>query len=133
MESSLRSYKHIANHVPHRCETTLNNRNIHVRLKGSTPLSNVGSYNPSPPLGARCPSQHTSGQGVALIPNCHILVRLHCSTILLVLGHALTILFLRTYTRTSQWITHHGIALVRTRLTSEFLQNPKPMSSQKVT
>ncbi|KAM1923635.1 hypothetical protein ACFX15_021515 [Malus domestica] len=29
--------------------------------------------------------------------------------------------------RTSQWVTHHGNALARTRLTSEFLRNPKPL------
>ncbi|RXI04684.1 hypothetical protein DVH24_038958 [Malus domestica] len=36
--------------------------------------------------------------------------RLHRSTILsaLGLGHALTVLFLRTHTRTSQWVTHDG-------------------------
>ncbi|RXH70448.1 hypothetical protein DVH24_007704, partial [Malus domestica] len=45
--------------------------------------------------------------------------------------HALMVLFLGTHTRTSQWVTHHGNALARTRLTLEFLQNPKPVSSQK--
>ncbi|KAM1787603.1 hypothetical protein ACFX11_037979 [Malus domestica] len=40
-------------------------------------------------------------------------------------------LFLRTHTRTSQWVIHHGIALAQTRLTSEFRWNPKPVSSQK--
>ncbi|RXH91140.1 hypothetical protein DVH24_020163 [Malus domestica] len=79
---------------------------------------------------------------LALIPNCHIparapttsRARLHRSTILSALGpnHGLTVLFLGTHTRTSQWVTHHGIALTRTRLTSEFLRNPKPVSSQKV-
>ncbi|RXH70776.1 hypothetical protein DVH24_013522 [Malus domestica] len=33
--------------------------NIHIRLRGSTPLGDVGCYNP-PPLGARRPHQHTS-------------------------------------------------------------------------
>ncbi|CAN6566896.1 unnamed protein product [Malus baccata var. baccata] len=42
--------------------------NIHLRI---TPLGDVGCYNP-PPLGARRPRRHTSGQGLALIPNCHI-------------------------------------------------------------
>ncbi|XP_070665992.1 uncharacterized protein [Malus domestica] len=39
----------------------------------------------------------------------------HRSIILSALGpdHALTVLFLGTHTRTSQWITHHGSALVR--------------------
>ncbi|RXH96497.1 hypothetical protein DVH24_009001 [Malus domestica] len=61
---------------------------------------------------------------------CHIpaRTRLHHSTILSALGpdHTLTVLFLGIHTRTSQWVTHHGIALARTRLTSEFRQNPKP-------
>ena len=77
----------------------------------------------STPSGARRPRRHTSGQGLALIPNCHIparapttsQARLHRSTILSALGpdHALTVLFLGTHTRTSQWVTHHGIALAR--------------------
>ena len=60
---------------------------------------------------------------LALVPNCHIAARapttsrarLRCSTILSPLGpdHALTVLFLGTHTRTSQWVTHHGIALAR--------------------
>ena len=45
--------------------------NIHIRI---TPLGDVGSHNP-PPLGARRPRRHTSGQGLALIPNCHIPAR----------------------------------------------------------
>ncbi|CAN6695954.1 unnamed protein product [Malus baccata var. baccata] len=67
----------------------------------------------STPLGARRPRRHTSDQGLALIPNCHIparapttsRVRLHRSTILSALGsyHALKILFLGTHTRHSQW------------------------------
>ncbi|RXH85982.1 hypothetical protein DVH24_017035 [Malus domestica] len=81
------------------------------------------------------------GSGLALIPNCHISAqapttsraRLYRSTILSALGpdHALTILFLGTHTRTSLWVTHLGITLGQTRLTSKFLWNPKPMSSQK--
>ncbi|RXI01548.1 hypothetical protein DVH24_014897 [Malus domestica] len=57
--------------------------------------------------------------------------RLHYSMILSVLGpdHALMVLFLRTHTITSQWVTHHGMALVRTRLTLEFRWNLKPVSS----
>jgi len=114
--------------------------NIHIMLTRSTLLSDVGCYNP-PLLGARRPRRHTFGHGLVLIPNCHILTwaptisraRLHCSTILSALGpdHALTFLFLGTHTRTSQWITHHEIALVQTSLTSEFRWNPKPVSSQK--
>ena len=52
--------------------------NIHLRLTGSTPLGDVGSYN-----------------------------------------------------RTSHWVTHLGNALTHSRLTSEFLRNPKPVSSHK--
>ena len=39
----------------------------------------------------------------------------HRSTILSTLGpdYALTVLFLGTHTRTSQWVTHHGSALAR--------------------
>ena len=39
----------------------------------------------------------------------------HRSTILSALGpdYALTVLFLGTHTRTSQWVTHHGSALAR--------------------
>ncbi|CAN6687620.1 unnamed protein product [Malus baccata var. baccata] len=33
--------------------------NIHIRLAGSSLLSDVGSYNP-PLLGARCPRRHTA-------------------------------------------------------------------------
>ena len=114
--------------------------NIHIRLTGSTPLGDVGSYK-STCLGARRPRRHTSGQRLALIPNCHIPAQapttsragLRRSTILSALGpgHALTVLFLGTHMRTSQWVTHHGIALARTRLTLEVLQNSKPVSSQK--
>ncbi|RXI04128.1 hypothetical protein DVH24_038402 [Malus domestica] len=59
--------------------------------------------------------------------------RLCRSKILSVLGpgHTLTVLFLGTHTRTSQWVTHPGNALVRICLTSEFRWNPKPVSSQK--
>ena len=64
--------------------------NIHIRI---TPLDDVGSHNP-PSLGARRPRRHTSGQGLALIPICHIparapttsRARLHLSTILSALG-----------------------------------------------
>ncbi|RXH98642.1 hypothetical protein DVH24_010967, partial [Malus domestica] len=66
---------------------------------------------------ARHPRRHTSGQGLTLIPNCHI--------------SALTVLFLRTHMRTFQWVIHHRIALARTCLTLEFRWNPKPVSSQK--
>ncbi|KAM2657000.1 hypothetical protein EV1_012422 [Malus domestica] len=64
--------------------------NIHLRI---TPLGDVGRYNP-PPLGARRPRRHTSGQGLALIPFVtsrpgvnHISGQLHhYSTILSALG-----------------------------------------------
>ncbi|CAN6586417.1 unnamed protein product [Malus baccata var. baccata] len=68
--------------------------------------------------------------------NCHIPARPSphpgLDSILSALGpdHALMVLFLGTHTRTSQWVTHPGIALARTRLTSEFQWNPKPVSSQ---
>ncbi|KAM1472316.1 hypothetical protein ACFXTO_043108 [Malus domestica] len=76
--------------------------NIHLRI---TPLGDVGCYNP-PPLGARCPRQHTFGQGLVLIPHCHIPARTgplprldsaiarYCP---LWAYHSLTILFLRTH------------------------------------
>ncbi|RXH92106.1 hypothetical protein DVH24_021129, partial [Malus domestica] len=59
--------------------------------------------------------------------------RLRSSMILSGFGpsHALTVLFLETQTRTSQWVIHPRISLTRTHLTSEFQWNPKPMSSQK--
>ena len=90
----------------------------------------------STPLGARRLRRHTSGQRLALKPNCHIptqappqpgldsAVARYCP--LWAPGQALTVLFLGTHTRTSQWVTHHGIALARTRLTLEFQWNPKP-------
>ncbi|KAM1017350.1 hypothetical protein ACFX13_047678 [Malus domestica] len=48
-------------------------------------------------------------------------------TILSTLGpdHALTVLFMGTHTRISQWVTHHRIALARTWLTLKFRWNPK--------
>ena len=66
---------------------------VHIRHRGSTPLDDVGSNN-RPPLGARRPRRDTSDQGLALIPNCHILARatttswarLRRSTILSALG-----------------------------------------------
>ena len=92
---------------------------VHIRHRGSTPLDNVGSNNP-PPLGAGRPRRHTSDQGLAMIPNCHIparatttsRARLRRNTILFALGpdHALTVLFLGTHaSRTSQWVTHLGM------------------------
>ncbi|KAM1556858.1 hypothetical protein ACFX10_040344 [Malus domestica] len=85
--------------------------NIHIRFTGSTPLGDVGSYNP-PPLEARRPLRHTSGQGLTMIPNCHTPARapttfraqLHRNTILSTLSpyYALTVLFLGTHTKTSQ-------------------------------
>ncbi|RXH86387.1 hypothetical protein DVH24_017440 [Malus domestica] len=46
------------------------------------------------------------------------LARLYRSTILSILepDHALMVLFLRTHTRTSQWVTHLGIALAANSL-----------------
>ncbi|RXH85627.1 hypothetical protein DVH24_009448 [Malus domestica] len=51
----------------------------------------------------------------------------HCSTILSILGpnYALTVLFLGTHTRTSQWVTHHGIALARYSLNIGVLMEPE--------
>ncbi|RXI03037.1 hypothetical protein DVH24_003115 [Malus domestica] len=45
----------------------------------------------------------------------------------LVLGpdHSLTVLFLGTHTRTSWWVTHHGIALARYSLNFEVPMEPK--------
>ena len=93
--------------------------NIYIRLTGSIPLGDVGSCN-----------------------NCHIPARapttsqaqLHRSMILSALGpdHTLTVLFLGTYaSKTSQWVTLPGNALAHSCLTSEFLRNPRPVSSQK--
>ncbi|KAM1911879.1 hypothetical protein ACFX14_000001 [Malus domestica] len=45
--------------------------------------------------------------------------------------HTVTVLFLGTHMRTSQWVTRPRNALTQTRLTSEFLWNSKPVSSQK--
>ncbi|RXH74022.1 hypothetical protein DVH24_016844 [Malus domestica] len=47
-----------ANKLP-KCLVLGRNGNIHIRLRGSTPLGNVQCYNPHP-LGARCPRWHTS-------------------------------------------------------------------------
>ncbi|KAB2619736.1 hypothetical protein D8674_041250 [Pyrus ussuriensis x Pyrus communis] len=58
----------------------------------------------------------------------HILGPLHyLSTILFALGpnHALTILFLGTHTRTSQWVTHYGNALARYSLNFEVPMEPE--------
>ncbi|RXH88547.1 hypothetical protein DVH24_000146, partial [Malus domestica] len=51
----------------------------------------------------------------------------HHSTILSSLGpdYALTVLFLETHTRTSQWVTHHGIALARYSLNFGVPMEPK--------
>ncbi|RXH74548.1 hypothetical protein DVH24_029269 [Malus domestica] len=86
-------------------------KNIHIRHRGSTPLGDVRCYNPSP---LRGPTRHTLSLRLALIPNYHIparaltisWARLYRITILSTLGpdHAFTVLFLKTHTRTSQWI-----------------------------
>ncbi|KAM2757557.1 hypothetical protein PS2_019292 [Malus domestica] len=114
--------------------------NIHIRLIGSTPLGDVGCYNP-PPLRARRPRQHISGQGLALIPFVtsrprvhHIPSPLHHrSTILSALGpdYALTVLFLGTHTRTSQWVTHYEIALARYSLNFRVSIEPEACELQK--
>ncbi|RXI03750.1 hypothetical protein DVH24_038024 [Malus domestica] len=114
--------------------------NIHIRLIGSTPLGDVGCHNPTPLRGPTYLSAHfrpgigsdTKLSHPAQAPTTSR-ARLRHSTILSALGpdHALTVLFLRTHTRNSQWVTHLGIALMRTRLISEFRWNPKPVSSQK--
>ncbi|RXH92319.1 hypothetical protein DVH24_033215 [Malus domestica] len=51
----------------------------------------------------------------------------HHSTILFALGpdYALTVLFLGTHTRTSQWVTHHRIALARYSLNLGVPMEPK--------
>ena len=51
----------------------------------------------------------------------------HRSTILSALGpdYALTVLFLGTHTRTSQWVTHHGSALARYSLNFEVPTKPE--------
>ena len=105
--------------------------NIHIRI---TPLGDVGSHNP-PPLGARCPRRHTTArvrlwyQIVTSRPGVHHIPGSlhHRSTILSALGpdYALTVLFLGTHTRTSQWVTHHGIALVRYSLNFEVPTEPE--------
>ncbi|KAM1038134.1 hypothetical protein ACFX2C_032863 [Malus domestica] len=103
--------------------------NIHLR---TTLLCDVGCHNP-PPLGARRPRRHTSGQGLALIPFFtsrpgadHFPSPLyHHSMILSALGLLFPHGFVFGNSRaTSQWVTHPG-------LTSEFLWNPKSVSSQK--
>ena len=114
--------------------------NIHIRLTRSTPLGDVGSYNP-PHLGARHPRWHTSGQELAMIPNYHIPARTPTTsrarfcrnTILSALGpdHASRFCFWNSREQNFQWVTHHGNALAHSRLTLEFLRNPKPVSSQK--
>ncbi|RXH67900.1 hypothetical protein DVH24_028047 [Malus domestica] len=45
--------------------------------------------------------------------------------------YSFTDLFLRNQTKNSQWVTHPMIALNRTRLTSEFRWNLKPVSSKR--
>ncbi|RXH75266.1 hypothetical protein DVH24_029987 [Malus domestica] len=91
---------------------TIEGGHVHIRHITPSPLVNVGCYNP-PPLRARRPYRHTrttwqSGSNT-------------------ILSHP----SLDSVTRTSKWVTHLRIALVRTRLTSEFRWNPKPVSSQK--
>ena len=105
--------------------------NIHIRI---TPLGNVGSHNP-PPLEARRLRRHTTDmvrlwyQIVTSRPGVHHIPGPlhHRSTILSALGpdHALTVLFLGTHARTSQWVTHHGSALARYSLNFRVPTEPK--------
>ncbi|RXH76276.1 hypothetical protein DVH24_019164 [Malus domestica] len=55
------------------------------------------------------------------------------TTILSALGpdHVLTVLFLGIHTRTSQWVTHHGIALVRTQLNFGVPMEPEAIKLSK--
>ncbi|RXH88434.1 hypothetical protein DVH24_000033 [Malus domestica] len=57
----------------------------------------------------------------------------HRSTILSALGtdHALTVLFLGTHEQLPNGSPILGVLWPPSRLTSEFLRNPKPVSSQK--
>ncbi|CAN6687823.1 unnamed protein product [Malus baccata var. baccata] len=57
----------------------------------------------------------------------------HRSTILSALGpdHALTVLFLGTHEQLPSGSPILGVLWFPSRLTSEFLRNPKPVSSQK--
>ncbi|RXH72675.1 hypothetical protein DVH24_012359 [Malus domestica] len=57
----------------------------------------------------------------------------HRSTILSVLGpdHALTVLFMGTHEQLPSGSPMIGVLWSSSRLTSEFRQNPKPVSSQK--
>ncbi|CAN6697459.1 unnamed protein product [Malus baccata var. baccata] len=57
----------------------------------------------------------------------------HRSTILSALGldHALTVLFLGTHEQLPSGSPILGMLWPPSRLTSEFLRNPKPMSSEK--
>ncbi|KAM1340538.1 hypothetical protein ACFX2H_038912 [Malus domestica] len=57
----------------------------------------------------------------------------HRSTILSALGsdHALTVLFLGTHEQLPSGSPILGVLWPPSRLTSEFLRNPKPVSSQK--
>ncbi|KAM1204536.1 hypothetical protein COP1_005403 [Malus domestica] len=57
----------------------------------------------------------------------------HRSTILSTLSpdHALTVLFLGTHEQLPSRSSILGVLWPPTRLTSEFLRNPKPVSSQK--
>ncbi|RXH83928.1 hypothetical protein DVH24_013173 [Malus domestica] len=56
----------------------------------------------------------------------------HCSTILSALGldHAITVLFLGTHEQLLSGSPILGVLWPPSRLTSEFLRNPKPVSSQ---
>ena len=93
-------------------------RNRHIRI---TPLGDVGSHNP-PPLGDVLVGTPRPGLGsdtkLSHPDPGFTTSRARSTTVtrycpLLGLDYALTVLFLGTHTRTSQWVTHHGNALAR--------------------
>ncbi|RXH83385.1 hypothetical protein DVH24_005638, partial [Malus domestica] len=103
-------------------------------LRGRAPLGHRDLFSPTEYVSARSPA--VSGAfSVTSRPRAPTTfrARLHRSTILSALDpdHALTVLFMGTHTRTSQWVTHSEIVLARTCFTLEFQWNSKPMSSQK--
>ena len=105
---------------------------VYIRHITPSPLVDVGCHNPPHLRGTRRPRRHIcterySGSDTKLShPSLGSAVARYCS---LWAYHSLTILFLGTHTRTSQWVTHPRNVLAQTRLTSEFQWNPKPMSS----
>ncbi|KAM1736911.1 hypothetical protein ACFX12_015215 [Malus domestica] len=119
-----------------KCLVLGRDENIHLRI---TPLGDMRCYNP-PPLGAQRPRRHTSDQGLALIPFVTsrpgvTTSRAHSTTVArycpLWVYHSLMVLFLGTHKRFPNGSPIMGVLWPLSRLTSEFLRNPKPMSSQK--